>query len=162
MLHRAGLEPRPDSSGRPLGTQSDPNEIEGYADILFCVRQYPNSTYFRPSIPGSPVQMTPEYVLNPLAIYRMARRTVPEKHAPEESTSPLSSTTSSRKTQPQQEQTGYNERRSSIQASINNVQQNELPYHQGKLFLSIGTKFFAYFLISSTICLRWLSDILRF
>jgi hypothetical protein len=32
---------------------------------------------------GSPIQQTPEYVLNPLAIYRMARRNVQERHAPE-------------------------------------------------------------------------------
>ena len=39
----------------------------------------------RPTAPGTPVQSTPEYVLNPLAIYRLARAAVPEKekHAPE-------------------------------------------------------------------------------
>jgi hypothetical protein len=38
-----------------------------------------------PTAPGTPVQATPDYVLNPLAIYRLARRAVPEKekHAPE-------------------------------------------------------------------------------
>lgn len=40
-------------------------------------------------MPDSPVQETPEYVLNPLAIYRLARRTVPEKHA-ESTLSPVS------------------------------------------------------------------------
>lgn len=35
------------------------------------------------------MQETPEYVLNPLAIYRLARRTVPEKHA-ESTMSPVS------------------------------------------------------------------------
>ena len=42
--------------------------------------------------PGTPVQSTPEYVLNPLAIYRLARRIVPdeEKHAPELISSPKS------------------------------------------------------------------------
>ena len=38
-----------------------------------------------PTAPSTPVQATPEYVLNPLAIYRLARKAVPEKekHAPE-------------------------------------------------------------------------------
>ena len=37
------------------------------------------------STAGSPVQYTPEYVLNPLAIFRMARKDIcdKEKHAPE-------------------------------------------------------------------------------
>ena len=39
----------------------------------------------RPTAPSTPVQSTPEYVLNPLAIYCLARKAVPdkEKHAPE-------------------------------------------------------------------------------
>jgi hypothetical protein len=43
-----------------------------------------------PSLPGTPIQSTPEYVLNPLAIYRLARKAVPEKekHAPELIASP--------------------------------------------------------------------------
>ena len=42
------------------------------------------------SAPGTPIQSTPEYVLNPLAIYRLARKAVPEKekHAPELIASP--------------------------------------------------------------------------
>lgn len=35
------------------------------------------------SEPGTPVQSAPDYVLNPLSIYRMARKTITEKHAPE-------------------------------------------------------------------------------
>ena len=43
-----------------------------------------------PSAPGTPIQSTPDYVLNPLAIYRLARKAVPEKekHAPELIASP--------------------------------------------------------------------------
>jgi hypothetical protein len=43
-----------------------------------------------PSAPGTPIQATPEYVLNPLAIYRLARKAVAEKekHAPELIASP--------------------------------------------------------------------------
>jgi hypothetical protein len=32
---------------------------------------------------NSPIQQTPEYVFNPLAIYRMARRCIQERHLPE-------------------------------------------------------------------------------
>ena len=35
------------------------------------------------SAPGTPVQSAPDYVLNPLSIYRMARKNITEKHAPE-------------------------------------------------------------------------------
>ena len=35
------------------------------------------------SPPGTPPQAAPDYVLNPLTIYRMARNTIAEKHAPE-------------------------------------------------------------------------------
>ncbi|RMY60455.1 hypothetical protein D0865_01516 [Hortaea werneckii] len=41
--------------------------------------------------PGTPVQSTPEYVLNPLSIYRMARKSIPEKYAPEKIPSPNTS-----------------------------------------------------------------------
>lgn len=43
-----------------------------------------------PSAPGTPIQSTPDYILNPLAIYRLARKSVPEKekHAPELIASP--------------------------------------------------------------------------
>ncbi|KKK26879.1 hypothetical protein ARAM_001226 [Aspergillus rambellii] len=37
----------------------------------------------RQSPPGIPAQSAPDYVLNPLSIYRMARKTIPERHAPE-------------------------------------------------------------------------------
>ncbi|KAJ5717594.1 hypothetical protein N7488_003240 [Penicillium malachiteum] len=35
------------------------------------------------SLPGTPIQSAPDYVLNPLSIYRMARKSIPERHAPE-------------------------------------------------------------------------------
>ncbi|KAJ6177297.1 hypothetical protein N7485_004211 [Penicillium canescens] len=37
------------------------------------------------SISGTPAQSAPDYVLNPLTIFRMARKTIPERHAPEKS-----------------------------------------------------------------------------
>ncbi|KAG9249616.1 uncharacterized protein F5Z01DRAFT_473842 [Emericellopsis atlantica] len=35
------------------------------------------------SMPGTPPQSAPDYVLNPLSIFRMARHSIPEGHAPE-------------------------------------------------------------------------------
>jgi hypothetical protein len=49
------------------------------------------------SEPGTPVQSAPDYVLNPLSIYRMTRKGIAEKHAPERqpnATSPVATTTS--------------------------------------------------------------------
>lgn len=44
---------------------------------------YPPDEEGRSSPAGVPAQSAPDYVLNPLTIYRMARRTIPERHAPE-------------------------------------------------------------------------------
>ena len=47
------------------------------------------------SAPGTPVQSAPDYVLNALSIYRMARNAIPEKHAPEKqpnASSPMTTT----------------------------------------------------------------------
>ena len=38
------------------------------------------------SAPGTPVQSAPDYVLNPLSIYRMARKAIPERHETLQST----------------------------------------------------------------------------
>ncbi|KAJ6095423.1 hypothetical protein N7486_006169 [Penicillium sp. IBT 16267x] len=38
------------------------------------------------SLPGTPIQSAPDYVLNPLSIFRMARKSIPERHAPEKAT----------------------------------------------------------------------------
>ena len=59
---------------------------------------YPNNETdgAEPSAPGTPVQSAPDYVLNPLSIYRMARKAIPEKHAPEKqpnATSPSATAT---------------------------------------------------------------------
>lgn len=50
------------------------------------------------SAPGTPVQSAPDYVLNPLSIYRMARKSIPEKHAPEKQASSSSATVPGRNT----------------------------------------------------------------
>jgi hypothetical protein len=139
MLRRAGLDPQASNETREPEGPSHPNDIEGYifAMLFYISDQRLTCASSRPSIPGSPVQMTPEYVLNPLAIYRMARRTVHEKHAPEESTSPLSSTTSSRKNLPHQNQqrAEYNAQRLPIQGRyMNPAQWDENLYDAGKFF----------------------------
>lgn len=46
----------------------------------------------RRSIPGTPKQSAPDYVLNPLSIFRMARSEIPEGHAPESTTTRSSET----------------------------------------------------------------------
>lgn len=35
------------------------------------------------SAPGTPAQSAPDYILNPLSIYNLARKSIPEKHAPQ-------------------------------------------------------------------------------
>ncbi|KAJ0415041.1 fungal-specific transcription factor domain-containing protein [Aspergillus carlsbadensis] len=52
----------------------------------------PDDVAGRQSPPGTPAQSAPDYVLNPLTIYRMARRTIPERHAPEKIASTSSNT----------------------------------------------------------------------
>ncbi|KAL3461787.1 fungal-specific transcription factor domain-containing protein [Aspergillus heterothallicus] len=55
----------------------------------------PNDVAGRQSPPGTPAQSAPDYVLNPLTIYRMARRTIPERHAPERIASSTTSASAS-------------------------------------------------------------------
>jgi hypothetical protein len=45
-----------------------------------------NHLFCSESVPGTPVQSAPDYVLNPLSIFRMARKSIPERHAPEKAT----------------------------------------------------------------------------
>jgi hypothetical protein len=41
-------------------------------------------TFYKSHSPlGTPAQSAPDYVLNPLTIFRMARKSIPERHAPE-------------------------------------------------------------------------------
>jgi hypothetical protein len=52
------------------------------------VKGYPTSlvllTSYLSQLPlGTPPQSAPDYVLNPLTIFRMARKSIPERHAPE-------------------------------------------------------------------------------
>ncbi|KAL4898550.1 fungal-specific transcription factor domain-containing protein [Aspergillus ambiguus] len=68
MLDRSGIGSEvvaqnsvPDDPYQPFGEEDDQSE----------------------SVPGTPVQSAPDYVLNPLSIFRMARKQIPERHAPE-------------------------------------------------------------------------------
>jgi hypothetical protein len=60
-----------------------PEKGEGYVYSPACFQRTRDDPYSRTRARGSPPQSTPEYVLNPLSIYRMARKAIPEKHAPE-------------------------------------------------------------------------------
>ncbi|KAJ5312173.1 hypothetical protein N7508_003003 [Penicillium antarcticum] len=55
------------------------------------------------SITGTPAQSAPDYVLNPLTIFRMARRTIPERHAPEKASTSTSSAPNSVRSDPHAE-----------------------------------------------------------
>ena len=58
------------------GSHEDPDDLESSPS---------------PSPTGTPAQSAPDYVLHPLSIYRMARKGIPEKHAPEKTTSSIAS-----------------------------------------------------------------------
>lgn len=80
MLEKVGLGP----DATPSGQSIVPDE------------PYPNNDHDgnERSAPGTPVQSAPDYVLNPLSIYRMARKAIPEKHAPEKQPNATSPSTS--------------------------------------------------------------------
>ena len=69
MLEKVNIGPEATSSGQSIVPDQPYPENEG--DLI------------ERSAPGTPVQSAPDYVLNPLSIYRMARKAIPEKHAPE-------------------------------------------------------------------------------
>ncbi|KAL2863137.1 transcription factor domain-containing protein [Aspergillus lucknowensis] len=73
---------RDDMSALRLGSEA---EIAGPGTNIVPDDPYPPDPddMGRQSPPGTPAQSAPDYVLNPLTIYRMARRTIPERHAPE-------------------------------------------------------------------------------
>ncbi|KAK3717955.1 hypothetical protein LTR37_005381 [Vermiconidia calcicola] len=60
-------------------------KVGGGAGSIIPDEPYPNNDPdgAEQSAPGTPVQSAPDYVMNPLSIYRMARKKIPEKHAPE-------------------------------------------------------------------------------
>ncbi|EME39977.1 hypothetical protein DOTSEDRAFT_74739 [Dothistroma septosporum NZE10] len=47
------------------------------------------------SAPGTPAQSAPDYILNPLSIYNLARKSIPEKHEPQKQTPVLHGATGS-------------------------------------------------------------------
>lgn len=59
------------------------------------------------SAPGTPPQAAPDYVLNPLSIFRMARNDVPERHAPENTRSTQSGIGSTASTGPMSISPGF-------------------------------------------------------
>jgi hypothetical protein len=79
-----------------LTAMSEPLYARAARLLESCHSEYsagPDDLESSPSAPGTPTQTAPDYVLHPLSIYRMARKTIPEKHAPEK-TSPAATHTS--------------------------------------------------------------------
>ncbi|KAK9422394.1 putative Sulfatase N-terminal domain-containing protein [Seiridium unicorne] len=77
----------PDQSDFQKRTQDRCNEHATAIALMFAEASKHGSTSLE-----APTQFTPEYILNPLAIYRMARRDIDkrEKYAPERASSPSS------------------------------------------------------------------------
>lgn len=70
----------------------NPEDVERCCPMLMYTTIYCLLTNVtRPSIRGTPIQSGPDYVLNPLSIFRMARKIIPEGHAPGRVTSPSTS-----------------------------------------------------------------------
>jgi hypothetical protein len=79
-----------------LTAMSEPLYARAARLLESCHSQFnadPDDLESSPSAPGTPTQTAPDYVLHPLSIYRMARKTISEKHAPEK-TSPAATHTS--------------------------------------------------------------------
>lgn len=93
MLERSGIGSEviaqnivPDDPYQSIGETEEPKSTTPTTAVLQH-RSRANPLYSE-SLPGTPVQSAPDYVLNPLSIFRMARKSVPERHAPEKATTP--------------------------------------------------------------------------
>jgi hypothetical protein len=88
MLRKAGFGPQIVEENGVPEVPSQLNDIEEYVK-----RRPPDNwlqlTRNRHSAPGTPAQPSPEQVLNPLAIYRLARKAVRERQVTEPAASPL-------------------------------------------------------------------------
>jgi hypothetical protein len=71
---------------KKLGVES--NSIRPWPNIILDDPYLALLGQNRTSAPGTPPQTAPDYVLNPLSIFRMARNDIPERHAPENTISP--------------------------------------------------------------------------
>jgi hypothetical protein len=91
MLDRSGI------GSEVVASNSIPDDpyqpIEGGEDTRSAAFKAPEwiqllsfSSRCSESLPGTPIQSAPDYVLNPLSIFRMARKSIPERHAPEKAT----------------------------------------------------------------------------
>jgi hypothetical protein len=76
MLEKVGIESACQEASQvfitedPYANTAEPDDANDHNDTT-------------QSAPGTPVQSAPDYILNPLSIYRLARKSIPEKHAPE-------------------------------------------------------------------------------
>lgn len=75
-----GLHKAANSMLRRLGVDS--NSILPRPDLVLYDPYINNLEASLAARPGSPSQGAPDYVLNPLSIFRMARNDIPERHAP--------------------------------------------------------------------------------
>lgn len=94
MLRRSGIESEVVRQNNiiPDDPYSSPDE-DGQSPGIARERSYVNvESYARSRAPGTPPQRTPDSVLNPLSIYRLARKSVPERHAPETTSSSVNCT----------------------------------------------------------------------
>lgn len=72
MLEKVGIDSEEGRCGSQSFIPDDPysnNETDDHDGIH--------------SAPGTPAQSAPDYILNPLSIYNLARKSIPEKHAPQ-------------------------------------------------------------------------------
>ncbi|SMR63451.1 unnamed protein product [Zymoseptoria tritici ST99CH_1A5] len=76
MLEKVGIEAAGQQASQvfitedPYANTAEPDDTNDHDDTT-------------QSQPGTPAQSAPDYILNPLSIYRLARKNIPEKHAPE-------------------------------------------------------------------------------
>lgn len=73
MLEKIGIELEEGRTGSQNFIPDDPYSNEDDADDHDASQ----------SAPGTPAQSAPDYILNPLSIYNLARKSIPEKHAPQ-------------------------------------------------------------------------------
>lgn len=97
MLERSGIGSEiitqniiPDDPYQSIGDTDEARSVHRLSYIQYMLYPQLRRLTHNPSIeilPGTPAQSAPDYVLNPLSIFRMARKSIPERHAPERAAS---------------------------------------------------------------------------
>lgn len=85
MLDRSGVESEvicqniiPDDPYQPNKAEYPRSECNTFTTHISLLTYFSSEPFLEP-----PIQSAPDYVLNPLTIFRMARKSIPERHAPE-------------------------------------------------------------------------------